>query len=180
MAGKRRGLQKDVSTIFTGVALQDIVHHGLGQASSPAPGTARAKSDSTASTTPRVQTETPIPDSQPAATEAEAQEPTPVASVKEAEVSSAVQGLAEAPAAVEDLDLDENAKALMASVPCTRDFTCVRSKLADLCKARLARDGKVLQCLERKMHACSFRLSFLFKKICRCPMRQYIAKRWGR
>ena len=86
----------------------------------------------------------------------------------------------EASAATDDLDLDENVKELMASVPCTKDFTCIRSKLANLCKARLAQDGKVLQCLERKVHACSFRLSFLLKKICRCPMRQYIAKRWGK
>jgi len=180
MARKKRGLQKNVSSIFAGVALQDVIHQGLSGDLSQQEKTPQKESATT--------TFAPVDlRDQDRGLLAEAdrarivpQEQTPMDSVDLVEVSAASDDLMEAPTASADLSHDEKIKQLMASIPCTKDFTCVRSGLDNLCKARLGQKGKIVQCLESKKHTCSFQLSFLFKKICRCPMRQYIAKRWGK
>jgi hypothetical protein len=170
MAREKRGLQKDVSSIFAGVALEDVIHQALPQdAGQPAK---------------------PIPEGFPNTPFAAIDFPAPkVELVQEASLDSAIPQDQEAVMLAnqtnaseqsDELSGDERVQQLMASVPCTKDHSCVQSNLASLCKAKLGRKGKVVQCMESKKNACSFRLSFLFKKICRCPLRQYIAKRWGK
>ena len=180
MARKKRGLQKDVSSIFAGVALQDVIHQGLSRDLSRQEQTPQ-KESATATLAPidlRGQDrELPANAGQ---ARIEPQEQTPTGLVEVVEVPACADDLMAAPAVPADLSHDEKTKQLMASIPCTKDFSCVQSGLAKLCKAQLGRSGKVVQCLEGKKHACSFRFSFLFKKICRCPMRQHIARHWGK
>jgi len=170
MACKKRGLQKDVSSIFAGVALQDVVHQGLPQAQGPQEETLQEESPGTAFTP------IDVPVSEPGLPQTAAQECT---SPQEQDAVTPAD-LTEDPEHTDTACHDSQVKQLMVSVPCAKDFTCVQSNFANLCKAKPGRKGKVVQCLEGKKHACSFRLSFWFKKICRCPMRQYIAKRWGK
>ena len=169
MSRQRRGLQKDVSAIFSDVALQDVVYQDLGQESEPAKESPRRDRRSAP------QTSTNAPDqgldshdilSPPYIEPVEPTPPEPADPVDDSK-------------SLDDLGRDEKIQQLKATLPCAKDFTCLRSKLGKLCKARLGKNGKVVQCLEGKKHKCSFRLSFLFRKICRCPIRQYIAKRWG-
>jgi hypothetical protein len=180
MARKKRGLQKSVSSIFSGVALQDVIHQGLSRDLSQQEKTPQKESATTtlAPTGLQGQDRGLLAEADPA--QIEPQEQTPMDSVPLVEVPGSADDLMAAPAAPADLSHDARTKQLMASIPCRKHFTCVQSELANLCKAQLGRKGRVVQCLEGKKHACSFRLSFLFKKICRCPIRQYIAKRWGK
>ena len=180
MARRKRGLQKSVSSIFAGVALQDVIHQGLSRDLSRQEQTPQ-KESATATLAPidlRGQ-DRELPANVDQA-RIEPQEQTPMDLVDLVEAPGSSDGLMAAPAVPADLRHDEKVKQLMASIPCTKGFTCVQSELANLCKAQLGRNGKVVQCLEGKKHACSFRFSFLFKKICRCPMRQHIAKHWGK
>ena len=180
MARKKRGLQKNVSTIFAGVALQDVIHQGLSRVLSRQEQTPQKEP----ATTTFAPVDLPGRDRElPANVDQariEPQEQMPMDSVDLVEAPRSPDDLMSAPAVPADLSHDEKAKQLMASIPCTKDFNCVQSDLANLCKAQLGRNGKVVQCLEGKKHACSFRFSFLFKKICRCPMRQHIARHWGK
>lgn len=170
MSRRRRGLQKDVSAIFSGVALQDVVHQDLGQASEP------SKESPRRDRIGAPQTSTDTPDQgldahdilSPPYIEPEDQTPPELA-----------DPVADS-ASLDDFGRDEKIQQLKDAVSCAKDFSCLRSELGKLCKARLGKNGKVVQCLEGKKHKCSFRLSFLFKKLCRCPIRQYIAKHWGK
>ena len=60
---------------------------------------------------------------------------------------------------------------------CEKGFSCYASGLKELCKARVIRRGKAVQCLEPKKKPCEYRISTFFKKICQCPIRIYIAKK---
>jgi hypothetical protein len=170
MARKKRGLQKDVSSIFAGVALQDVIHQGLSQDPGQPAKTLQEESPSTAFT----------PIDFPAQEVALAHEASQECTIPQEQEAVTAADLTKAPELSDEVSRDDRVQQLMASVPCTKDHSCVQSNLANLCKAKLGRKGTVVQCLEGKKHACSFRLSFLFKKICRCPIRQYIAKRWGK
>ena len=74
---------------------------------------------------------------------------------------------------------DRRIEVLMGSVECTRDHVCYRSGLETLCQARPLLSGRLLECLERGS-LCCHRLSFLGKGVCRCQIRRYIARRFGR
>ena len=63
---------------------------------------------------------------------------------------------------------------------CEKGFSCYVSGLKNLCKARVIRKGKAVQCLEPKKKPCEYRISAFFKKFCQCPIRIHIAKKHGK
>ncbi len=170
MARKKRGLQKSVDSIFEGVALQDVIRQGLPRDLNPQEKAPQEEQ------VPTTNASTSVQDRDPDLPEAPAD--APIAHQTQAALDS-VDSL-DAPESSDDVSQDDRIKQLMAAVSCAKDFNCVHSQLDNLCQARLGRKGKIVQCLEDKKPACSFRLSFILKKICRCPVRQHIARHWGK
>ncbi len=72
---------------------------------------------------------------------------------------------------------DPTIEGQMKKQKCAEGFSCYKSGLKDLCRARLIRRGKVVQCLEPKKKPCDYRLSTLFKRLCQCPIRIRLAKK---
>lgn len=63
---------------------------------------------------------------------------------------------------------------------CSRDFSCLESAFANICKAKDFGLHDFVKCLEEKPHECSFSLSFGYGHLCKCPLRIYIAKTLGK
>ena len=72
---------------------------------------------------------------------------------------------------------DPRIEAQMKKQKCEKSFSCYTSGLEDLCKARVIRKGKTVQCLEPKKKPCAYRISTFFKRLCQCPIRIRIAKK---
>ena len=72
---------------------------------------------------------------------------------------------------------DRTIEGQMKKQRCEKDFSCYKSGLKDLCKARVIRKGKIVQCLEPKKKPCEYRIFTLFKRLCQCPIRIHIAKK---
>jgi hypothetical protein len=70
---------------------------------------------------------------------------------------------------------DHDIEILMRTVKCSKDHTCYRSGYNILCKAKSLLNGHLVECLERDK-PCTFRFTF----ICRCAIRQYIARKYGK
>jgi hypothetical protein len=74
---------------------------------------------------------------------------------------------------------DVRIEALMETVTCPRNHVCYRSGLQTLCRVRPLLGGCVMECIEQGP-PCSHRLSILRKALCRCAIRRYIARTFGR
>ena len=70
---------------------------------------------------------------------------------------------------------DHNIEILMRSVKCFKDHICYHSGYRTLCRAKSLLGGHLVECLERDQ-SCAFRFTFL----CRCAIRRYIARKFGR
>jgi len=70
---------------------------------------------------------------------------------------------------------------IMAEMRCLKDFECYKSELENLCKVEdIGVDGSVV-CVEQTPRACEFSLFLEYnKRLCLCPLRVYIAKRFNR
>jgi hypothetical protein len=75
---------------------------------------------------------------------------------------------------------DSMIEAQMKKQKCEKSFSCYKSGLEDLCKARVIHKGKTVQCLESKRKPCAYRISTFFKRLCQCPIRIRIAKKHGK
>jgi len=71
---------------------------------------------------------------------------------------------------------DEHIEVLMESVACTKGHVCYRSGFETLCKARPLLGGCLVECLEAGS-SCPHRHTFLHKAICKCAIRQHIARK---
>jgi hypothetical protein len=74
---------------------------------------------------------------------------------------------------------DEHIKALTASVSCTKDHICYHSGLRTLCRAKPLLGGCLVECVQDDT-SCGHRFPILGKALCRCAIRQYIARKLGR
>jgi hypothetical protein len=74
---------------------------------------------------------------------------------------------------------DERIEALRHTVECTQDHLCYRSGFSTLCRARPMLGGYVVECLEQGSH-CFHRFPLLRRALCRCAIRQYVARRLRR
>ena len=61
---------------------------------------------------------------------------------------------------------------------CPKDFDCYRTGFEHSCKAAPVVDKDLVAC--REPHACSFQIPIGDATCCSCPVRQYIAKHFGR
>jgi hypothetical protein len=65
---------------------------------------------------------------------------------------------------------------IMEGMQCPKDFKCTRFTLEELCKAADIGKENCLECLERVPCDCPFVIDFGYARLCRCPLRVYIAK----
>jgi hypothetical protein len=63
---------------------------------------------------------------------------------------------------------------LIGKMTCPKDFSCVESGFALLCKAKNFGDRRFLECLDPDPKNCVFSLTFENSKYCQCPLRRYI------
>ena len=73
---------------------------------------------------------------------------------------------------IEEIPLEK----LIGDIKCPKDFKCTKSSLADLCKADDIGKEDCLECLEKKSSGCPFVINVVSARLCRCPLRIYIAK----
>jgi hypothetical protein len=71
---------------------------------------------------------------------------------------------------------DEKLEALMKEVDCPKGYTCVKSNLDRLCRARDHGLKKHLICLENDPGACPLASCYGSGYLCACPVRIYISK----
>ena len=67
-------------------------------------------------------------------------------------------------------------KQILGGMRCPKDFKCTKIGLEQLCKAADIGDENCLECLEQDPSDCPFMINLRYVKICRCPLRVYIAK----
>jgi hypothetical protein len=63
---------------------------------------------------------------------------------------------------------------------CKRNFRCRDLSDNELCKARDIGVESLLECLEDHPGDCTFSLPFGEAFLCQCPVRLYLAKRFGK
>lgn len=63
---------------------------------------------------------------------------------------------------------------------CPRNFECYASQLETLCRVVSFADGQMIECMELRHEQCIFRVPFGWGHVCTCPVRKYIAAKFGR
>ena len=69
---------------------------------------------------------------------------------------------------------------IIGGMTCPKDFRCYKSKFKSICKAEFAKGESLLVCLEENPPECIFSLFYATRYYCRCPLREYIAKKLGK
>jgi hypothetical protein len=160
MARSKGGLQRNVRSIFQDAAMPDDIH------------VTPAISDADTIPAPAVSPPTEVPKDEAA--------PGPEACVSLPD-ASAIEPQSESCLASEDTGFsDPKIESQMKKQKCEKDFSCYKSGLKDLCKARVIHRGKTVQCLEPKTTPCAYRIFTFFKRLCQCPIRICIAKKHGK
>jgi hypothetical protein len=75
---------------------------------------------------------------------------------------------------------EQEIEEIIGQTACPKDFACHRSAFQVLCKAKDVGIESFLECLEEKPFACKFAVPFGSLYYCRCPLRVYISKKFGR
>ena len=65
---------------------------------------------------------------------------------------------------------------LVGGLECPKNFKCTRFSYEDLCKANDIGKDDCLECLEKTPCDCPFVIDVVYARLCRCPLRIYIAK----
>ena len=65
---------------------------------------------------------------------------------------------------------------IIGGMQCPKDFKCTRFPFEGLCKAGDIGEENCLECLEEKPCDCPFVIDIGYVRLCRCPLRIYIAK----
>lgn len=69
---------------------------------------------------------------------------------------------------------------IRSSMDCPKDFECYKSGFEVLCKIYIFKQGDVLECLEKDQLPCELGFPFGNGLFCKCPLRKYIAKNFGK
>ena len=78
-------------------------------------------------------------------------------------------------------EVEREIEQIMAGMECAKDFECYRSGFERLCKARDGGLKEHLWCMEEGVsRRCSYSLSFGKGMLCKCPLRVYLAKKFGK
>jgi hypothetical protein len=75
---------------------------------------------------------------------------------------------------------DRKIQEIMNGMQCNRDFECYKSGFENLCQVMIIGDAKLVECLEQQAISCKRVFSFGLGYICKCPLRNYIAKNFNR
>lgn len=75
---------------------------------------------------------------------------------------------------------DSKIQKIMRGMQCPKDFECYKSGFENLGRAGIVGDAIMIMCLEEKAKTCNYGLSFGHGYICKCPLRNYIAKNYNR
>jgi len=63
---------------------------------------------------------------------------------------------------------------------CPRDFECYKSDFDNLSDVGIVGDAKMVECIEESAQTCEFGFPFGLGVLCKCPLRNYIAKHFMR
>ena len=63
---------------------------------------------------------------------------------------------------------------------CPRDFECYKSDFDNLSDVGIVGDAKMVECIEESAQTCKFGFPFGLGVLCKCPLRNYIAKHFAR
>jgi len=74
----------------------------------------------------------------------------------------------------------EQIKQIISSMTCSKGFDCFKSGFENLCKAKIAGDGKTIECSPENKRPCEHRLGFVDKYFCKCRLRYYVAKNFNK
>ena len=71
---------------------------------------------------------------------------------------------------------------IAAAMECPKDFECRKAGLEDLCKCKYLghQDNDLVECLDEDRQRCRFSLPFGKSYFCKCPLRVFIAKMFGK
>ncbi|HER43648.1 MAG TPA: hypothetical protein ENO08_04225 [Candidatus Eisenbacteria bacterium] len=69
---------------------------------------------------------------------------------------------------------------IMKGMECPEDFSCYRKGFRDICKAKDFGIETILECLEEDAEECSFSYAYGHLHFCKCPMRNFAARRLNR
>jgi hypothetical protein len=76
--------------------------------------------------------------------------------------------------------LEKELQDIISDLECSKDFSCYKQGLENLCKAKDVGLKEHLQCLEENPSDCPFSQSFASINFCYCPLRVHIAKKLGK
>ena len=69
---------------------------------------------------------------------------------------------------------------IISEMECPKDFECRNSDFENLGKTELIADNQLVECMNEENKLCLFSLSFGHIFLCKCPLRNYIAKNFYR
>lgn len=69
---------------------------------------------------------------------------------------------------------------IVGAMQCPKKFKCTRFAFEELCEAADIGKENCLECLEKIPCDCPFVIDVGYTKLCRCPLRIYIAKNLGK
>ena len=75
---------------------------------------------------------------------------------------------------------DSKIQEIMRDMQCPTDCECYKSEFENLSRAAIVGNAKLVLCLEEKAKTCNYGLSYGYSYICKCPLRNYIAKNFNR
>ncbi|NIP25904.1 MAG: hypothetical protein GWN67_16085 [Phycisphaerae bacterium] len=75
---------------------------------------------------------------------------------------------------------DSRIQEIMSGMQCHRDFECYKSGFEKLGRIGIVGNAVKLVCLEEKANTCNYSLPFGYGYICKCPLRNYIARNFNR
>jgi len=75
---------------------------------------------------------------------------------------------------------DSKIQEIMSGMQCHSDFECYKSEFENLGRIAIVGNAIKVVCLEEQAKTCNCGLSSGYGYICKCPLRNYIAKNFNR
>ena len=69
---------------------------------------------------------------------------------------------------------------IIKKMDCPIGFVCYKSDFENLGEVGIVSDAKMIECIEKHAKTCQFGFSMGLGIICKCPLRNYIAKNFYR
>ena len=71
-------------------------------------------------------------------------------------------------------------KDIIKKMDCPKDFVCYKSNFENIGEVGIVGNARMIECIEKNVQTCQFGFSFCLGTICKCPLRNYIAKNFYR